>query len=66
MNLAILSYLGYIILALIAYLVIAPIPKLLYYKIKFGSTVDIYYFPIIGLIGQIIIDLIFRQDAFYS
>ncbi|CAK82075.1 unnamed protein product (macronuclear) [Paramecium tetraurelia] len=66
MNLIILSYLGYAILALIAYLVIAPIPKLLYYKIKFGSAVDIYYFPIIGLIGQIIIDLIFRKDAFYS
>ncbi|CAD8147220.1 unnamed protein product [Paramecium pentaurelia] len=66
MNWIILSYLGYIILALIAYLVIAPIPKLLYYKIKYGSAVDIYYFPIIGLIGQIVIDLIFRQDAFYS
>ncbi|CAD8049169.1 unnamed protein product [Paramecium primaurelia] len=66
MNWIILSYLGYIILVLIAYLVIAPIPKLLYYKIKYGSAVDIYYFPIIGLIGQIIIDLIFRQDAFYS
>ncbi|CAD8152077.1 unnamed protein product [Paramecium pentaurelia] len=66
MNLLILTYLGYTILVLIAYLVIAPIPKLLYYKIKYGSAVDIYYFPIIGLLGQIIIDLIFRQDAFYS
>ncbi|CAD8143579.1 unnamed protein product [Paramecium octaurelia] len=66
MNLLILSYLGYVILALIAYLVIAPIPKLLYYKIKYGSAVDIYYFPFIGLIGQILIDLVFRQDVFYS
>lgn len=51
MNCEILSYLGYFILAVLAYLIIAPIPKLIYYKIKYGKEVDIYYFPIIGLIG---------------
>lgn len=66
MNLQFLSYLGYAILALCIYLVIAPIPKLLYYKIKYGKAVEIYYFPFIGLLGQIIMDLIIRKDAFYS
>lgn len=66
MNLQILSYIGYAILLLLIYLVIAPIPKLLYYKIKYGRAVEIYYFPLIGLLGQIILDLIIRKDAFYS
>lgn len=60
------DFIYYPFVALLLYVLIAPIVRLTLLKLKYGNSVGIYYFPFIGLIGQIIFDAIIHQDVFYT
>jgi hypothetical protein len=61
----IIKWAAYILLLSIAYIAFMPLVHLLRLKIRYGKDIEIYYFPILGLIKYLGQGINTHKDVIY-